>query len=316
MQGGVMAAGSMRKRPCTAVACCFRPVAGRAVSGCYLLFCLLVLSAGIGVAQEDVRYPQRVISLGPINTENIYLLGAGDRLVGNTSYCTRPAAAAAKPKIGSVMQISVEKIISMRPDLVLATELSPRLQLAKLEQLDIPVVRFAHARSFAEICEHFLALGQLLGLDRRAKQILAEIRERVEKVRAAVAGLPEQKVFLQIGTTPLNGSIGSSFTNDFIILGGGTNIVGDQSAAKVDIEKVLTLDPDVIIIAIMGNETGLAARERDRWLQFAQLKAVKNNRVHVIDPDLVCSPSPLTFAASLEQIALLIHPQTKKIPES
>ncbi len=67
------------------------------------------------------QYPQRIVSLGPINTENVFLLGAGDRLVGNTNYCVRPTEARNRAKIGSVMQISLEKILSLKPDLVLAT---------------------------------------------------------------------------------------------------------------------------------------------------------------------------------------------------
>ncbi|MCI5140979.1 MAG: hypothetical protein D3909_04480 [Candidatus Electrothrix sp. ATG1] len=80
-----------------------------------LLLCSLPMS---GQAQEK-SYPQRIISLGPINTENIYLLGAEDRLVGNTNYCVRPEAARNKEKIGSVMQFSIEKILSLQPDLIL-----------------------------------------------------------------------------------------------------------------------------------------------------------------------------------------------------
>jgi ABC-type Fe3+-hydroxamate transport system substrate-binding protein len=278
------------------------------------LLLVVVLLFSTTVTNGSAAYPQRIVSLGPINTENVYLLGAGDRLVGDTSYCNRPLAAVAKAKVGSVMQISVEKIISLQPDLVLATALSPKLQLAKLEEVGIKVARFGHARSFAQICDHFSWLGKLLGLEARAEELLAEIRGRVEAVRAAVAGLPRQKVFLQIGTMPLNGSIGSSFTNDFIAFSGGINIVEDQRFAKVDIEKVFALNPDVIIIAIMGNETGLAAQERERWQQYPELLAVKQKRVHVIDPDLVCSPSPLTFAEALERIALLIHPQLAENP--
>jgi ABC-type Fe3+-hydroxamate transport system substrate-binding protein len=149
-------------------------------------------------AVTAARGPQRIVSLGPINTENIYLLGAQDRLMANTSYCMRPAAAREKPKVGSVMEISVEKIISFRPDLVLATNLSPSGPLAKLSQLGIPVVSPPLADSFAAVCRQFEDLGRLLGLEERAQAVTREARARVAAISQAVAGRPRPKVFLQL----------------------------------------------------------------------------------------------------------------------
>jgi len=132
-------------------------------------------------------YPQRIVSLGPVNTENVYLLGADDRLVANTSYCVRPIAAKDKEKIGSVMQVSVEKIISLHPDLVLATGLTPPQQVKKLEDIGIRVVRFKQPASFIEICDLFLQLGRLLGLEDRAQQIVAQARSEVELLQGRIS---------------------------------------------------------------------------------------------------------------------------------
>jgi iron complex transport system substrate-binding protein len=277
-----------------------------------LLFLIAVLLC-CGFAQDSAaqkqEYPQRIISLGPLNTENVFLLGAGERLVANTSYCTRPEAAKTKEKIGSVMQFSVEKIISLRPDLVLATGLTPEAQLEKLRSLGLRVVRMTQPASFQEICKQFLELGRLLGLEQRAIQVVEQARHSVAAVQQRTAGLERPGVFLQVGARPLFGSVRSSFTHDFIRLAGGRNILADQQVGTTSYEKVLARDPDVILIAIMGTESGTGAGERKKWLSFAPLSAVKNNRVHVIDPDLVCSPSPLTFARTLEVIAGLLHPE-------
>ena len=255
------------------------------------------------------KFPQRIISLGPINTENIYLLGAEDRLVANTSYCIRPEAARQKEKIGSVMQISIEKILSLQPDLILATDLSPPQQLQKLRDLGLKVIQFHQATSFQQICDQFIALGQLLGIEDRAHAVIEEAEKKVAIVKQQAADLPRQKVFLQIGTQPLVGALQNTFTNDFILLSGGVNIIDDQLLGKTKQEKVISENPDVIIIAIMGNESGLAGQEKEKWQAVPVIKAVRDKRVHVLDPYLACSPSPKTFAEALTIIFRLIHPE-------
>ncbi len=277
-----------------------------------IIVCLVLLLSG-GTARAG-EYPERIVSLGPINTENVFLLGAGDRLVGNTYYCVRPEAAKKKKKIGTVLQVSMEKILSLRPDLVLATALTRPEQIRQLQDMGIRVVRFGQPASFAEICGQFIDLGRLLGLEERAREIVRRVQGEVAAIQRQIAPLPRQKVFLQVGSRPLFGSVKSSFTHDFIVLGGGSNIIEDQQSGVTDYEKVIARNPDVIIIAIMGSETGVAAQEKKNWQRLAVLKAVRENRVHVIDPDLVCSPSPATFVQALRIITRLIHPEMEDEP--
>ncbi|MEN8198638.1 MAG: ABC transporter substrate-binding protein [Thermodesulfobacteriota bacterium] len=278
-----------------------------------LILCLF-LFLGVSSAWADsehpqgTEFPQRIVSLGPINTENVYLLGADDRLVANTNYCVRPEAAKEIEKIGSVMQVSIEKIISLQPDLVLATGLTQMEQIRQLQSVGIKVVQFSQPASFAEICSQFLQLGRLLGLEDEAQQIVARARNKVSEVQKQVAPLPGQKVFLQVGATPLFASVPSSFTHDFIILAGGVNIAERQKAGLTSYERVIADNPDVILIAIMGTESGIASTEKEKWLQIPVIRAVQEQRIHLINPDLVCSPSPATFAEALTVIATLIHP--------
>jgi len=256
------------------------------------------------------RFPRRIVSLGPLNTENVYLLGAGDLLVGNTRYCVRPPAARNKVKVGSVLQISVEKVLALRPDLVLATGLTPPALLRQLRRLGIRVVQVKQPDSFAGICRVVEELGSLLGREKQAQEIVSRSRVLVRGVQARVAGRPRPPVFLQVGLEPLFGAVPGSFTHDFIRLAGGVNILEDQENGLVDEERVLARDPEVILIAIMGGESGAAARARRKWERFPALRAVREGRIHILDPDLVCSPSPLTFARTLERIALFLHPQS------
>jgi len=284
-----------------------------------LIYCLphtIVIAALVAIFSvphcHAAAVPQRIVSLGPINTENVFLLGAGDRLIGDTIYCVRPAAARRKAKVGSVMQVSIEKIIALQPDIILATALTPEDQVQQLKKLAYHVVRFRQPGSFAEICRQFVMLGRELGLQERALAIVDDAKRQVDKIKKQSTHLPRPKVFLQVSTHPLFGAVPGSFINDFITLASGINIIADQEKGTTKVEKVIASNPDVIIIAIMGSESGIAGDEKRRWNKFHILNAVRNMRVFIIDPDLACSPSPITFANTLAVVAGMIHPDFKR----
>ena len=277
----------------------------------FLVFILAQLITAAIAASSASAAPLRIISLGPAHTENIFLLGAGNRLVACTLYCTRPEAAMQKEKIGTVMDIDVEKILALRPDLVVATGLTQPRQLEQLRRLAIPVVQFREPKNFAEMCEQFLQLGRILALEEQARTIVLQAREQVDAIRLRVSVLPARTVLLQIGSQPLYASTANSFTHDLIQFGGGRNIAASQPRGNFSDEKVLALNPDVILIAIMGSETGVAGRERTRWQTRTDLKAVQRQEVYIVDPDLICSPTPVSFVEALTLVAGLIHPEVR-----
>ncbi|PHR26713.1 MAG: ABC transporter substrate-binding protein [Desulfotalea sp.] len=278
------------------------------------LFCVLCFFVFVGGLKANVSLPspstlpQRIVSLGPINTENVFLLGAGDRIVGSTVYCVRPAAARKTVKVGSVMHFSLEKLISLQPDLILATGFTQPQQLQKLQSLGLPVVQFGQPHSFSESCAQLVELGRLLGLEAHAKEIVEGLERKVTRIKEKVAPLVKPKVFLQIGSSPLHGVTGNTFSDDYISFSGAINITREQQSGKTNREKVLTENPEVIIIAIMGSEAGVAAKEKVDWQHFTSIQAVQDNRVYVINPDIACSPSPATFVEALQIICSFIHP--------
>ena len=279
-----------------------------------VFFSLLLVCGPIAVlpaTADSKAHPiyERVVSLSPLITENIFLLGAGNSLVGNTIYCQRPEAAQHIEKVGSVQELSLEKIVSLNPQLILASNLTPPQTVEQLRSLALRVETFGQPASFEDICNHFLRLGAILNRNEYAVALVDQARRKVDAVRRAVSSLPRRKVFLQVGAHPLFSSVQSSFTHDFIELGGGINIAGEQKTGAMKTEQVLALNPDLIIIAVMGSENGIGAEEKARWMRFSTLEAVRANQVHVMDPNLVCSPSPTTFADTLVTIARLIHPQ-------
>ncbi len=265
------------------------------------LISVLMLNGGVG-AQS---YPKRIVSLAPTITEKIYLLGAEDRLIADTIYCVVPPEAKQKEKIGTVIQANIEKIISLKPDLVLVSSLSRPRQLRKLENLGIPVVRFNYPKSFSEICQQFLRLGEIIGERNKAERIIYNTKRQVGEISEKTRRLPKKKMFIQLGIKPLFTVTKDSFLNDYIEFCGGANIALDEKSGVYSREKVLAWNPDVIIITTMGMA---GEKEREAWMKYRSIAAVRNNSIHIVDPDKVCSPTPVTFVEALKEIVEIVHP--------
>lgn len=282
----------------------------RGLSGLVVLTSLVFL-AGPGLLAQPVQkagIPRRVVSLSPIITETLYLLGAEDQLIANTSYCNVPEAARFKEKIGTVLQMNVEKILALKPDLVIASALSREKQLRILEEMAVPVMRAENPKTFEQMCEMTLGLGDRLGREARAHDVVATARRQARAILLATAALDKPRVFLQIGIKPLHSANKEMFINEYIRYAGGVNIAGDAGTGVFSREKVLAEDPDVILVATMGSSKKAAVLERDRWMAHKGLMAVQHNRVHVLDAEMICSPTPISFVAGLRKLLPLLHP--------
>jgi iron complex transport system substrate-binding protein len=286
-------------------------VGRRAVVAALLLVLCWPLSSALADEEKSADAGvARIVSLSPQLTENIFLLGAGDRLVGVTLYCFQPEAARSLVQVGSVQEIHIEKIAALRPQLILASDMTSPQQLATLRRLGFRVETFSRTDSFAAICSDFLRLGQLLGLSSKARDVVTWAQRQVDLVQKAVAPFPRRKVLLQVGAQPLFASVPGSFTHDFIELAGGFNIVGDRRSGAISVEQVLALNPEVILISVMGSESGVGKQEQLRWLRFAKtLRAAQTRQVYALPPEDICSPSPQRFARTLIAVARLIHPE-------
>ena len=251
--------------------------------------------------------PQRIISLGPVLTKTLYLLGAGDRLLADTTYCDDPPTEP-KEKIGSLIQVNVEKIISMKPDLVLASQFTKEKQIRILRQFNITVEPFKNPKTFEEICTNTLRLGQLIGASDKAEKIIATAREQVTKVQDLITGLPLKKVFIQIGIKPLHTANEETFVNEFIRFSGGINIAAHENSGVYSREKVVKENPDVILISTMGSSKSAGITEKQQWMVFGTMEAVQQNAIHLLDSEIICSPTPLIFAKGVREITRLLHP--------
>nr|WP_320190337.1 helical backbone metal receptor [uncultured Desulfobacter sp.] len=251
----------------------------------------------------------RVISLSPFITETIYLLGAQDQLLADTTYCTVPPEAAQKEKIGSVTQMNVEKIISMQPDLVISSPLSKKKQLKILRSQGLRIMEIRNPKTFDQMCAITLKIAEALGKAAQCKTLIKQASDDVDRVRRQVDGLIPRRIFIQIGLKPLHTVNKDLFINEYLILANAVNIAEDQPSGIYSREEVIKQNPDVILVATMGSNKKAATLEKKRWMAFASLTSARNNEIHVLDPKVICHPTPVSFASGLKQVAALIHPE-------
>ena len=251
----------------------------------------------------------RIVSLGPIITEELYILGSGEKIVGNTIYCQKPEPAKYKEKVGTIIEHDVEKIVSLKPDIVFATSLTNPNTIEKLKYLKIKVVRFSYAKSFDELCSQLLDLGKYIGKEEIAKNIINDIRKKVKNIRNKTKKLKKPKVVVQVGSNPLWLAIKESYINDLIEFAGGLNIGPSGKSGLYSREKLVKQDPDIIIICEMGVK---GEEEKKEWQKYKSMSAVKHNRIYIIDSYKIGSTTPVSFLEVLNDFVKILHPELEQ----
>lgn len=268
----------------------------------------LVHAASPQKAQKTAT-PQRIVSLSPAVTESLYLLGLEKYVVGVTTYCSRPKEAKNREKVGTIMEPSLEKIVKLQPDLVLAMDLTDRKSVQKMKDLGLNLVTFTIPYTFEGLCDVFVQIGRVTGKFDESKRLAGIAKAKVAAIQKATARLQRPRVLVQIGSKPFYVATKDVFMDDYIGFAGATNIFRDAVSGSVGREAAIVRNPDVIFIVTMGLN---AQNERLAWKRFSTVNAVKNNRIYLIDSDDVCSPTPQSFARSLGEIAALLHPDEAK----
>jgi iron complex transport system substrate-binding protein len=293
----------------------------------YLLSFILVLTLIVNVSlagnfpvtvKDDVgrrvtvsKEPRRLISTAPDVTEILFALGLGDRVVGVTTWCNYPEEAKTKEKIGDFANPNLEKVISLKPDIVIATGGVQRQFIEKLEQLGIPVyVSYPH--NLDEVINSIYRIGRITGAEENAKKLAFDLKLRVAKVTSKVSkARVKPKVFFELWNEPLMSAGPGSFIDDIIRKAGGINIAGSSKSAYpiFSLEQLVKEDPDVII----GAESSMGANPLDvsKRPGWDTLKAVKNKKVFTINDDIVFRAGPRLVLA-LEIIARYLHPELFK----
>ena len=245
---------------------------------------------------------KRIVSLAPSLTMNLYYLDAKDMLVGCTSYC-EIAKPDKKEIIGNIVTVNVEKILSLKPDLVIAMAITKPSIIEKLRKCGIKVELFQTPRSFEEICKQFSQLGNMIGKKEKAATVIAQSKAKVDKIKALHQTSKPGKIFFQIGANPIFSVLPNKFMNEYILDCGGINIAADMHSGTISRESVLQRNPDFIFIITMGI---IGDEEKKIWLKYPVMNAAKNKRIYIIDSNLACAPTPVSFAQTLEMVSKLL----------
>jgi iron complex transport system substrate-binding protein len=260
-------------------------------------------------AGEEVTLAEpaaRVVSLAPANTEIAYAIGAGDRMVGGTSYDDYPEEAKALPKIGDFANPSVEKIVAMQPDLVLAAGGVQDGLRSKLEKLGMQVYVIDPV-TFDGVVDDIRELGQLMGVQDQAEHVAQTMEAAAAAVAAKVGSLDKPVTFVEIYSKPLMTAGSGSFIDDLVTHAGGVNLgaAAGQGYPYYSSETLIDEDP-AVYIAVSGAQS--TPGEIAKRPGYAGLTAVKDGRVYVIDDNLIARPGP-RLVEGLQQLAEMIHPE-------
>jgi iron complex transport system substrate-binding protein len=256
--------------------------------------------------------PQRIVSLAPSNTEILFALGLGDKIVGDTEYCNYPEAAKTKPKVGGFSTVDIEKVVSLRPDLVLATQIHSKTIIPALEKVGLTVVALTPS-SLTGVLDSITLVGKITGQSKEASELIKDLSTRIKAIADKTQKLPpaqRPRVFYVTWHDPLWTAGTGTLSNDVISQAGGQNIASDISGDKtIDLETVINRDPEIIIVSV-----GMGAGEDLPWQyiksesRLKNTQALLNGRLYKIDGDLIHRPGPRIVEA-LEQMAQFIHPE-------
>jgi len=265
------------------------------------------------------RTPQKIISLAPTNTEILFALGLGDRVVGVTKYCDYPSEAKEKPNVGGFSTPNIEEIIALSPDLIMAAPRHEDEIIPQLEARGLTVLGLA-PKTLDLMFDAITLVGEVTREEEKSAELLTDLQNRIKAVTDKTNSLPEDKrplVFYLTWHDPLKTSGLGTLAQEIIEKAGGRNIFSDVSGIQsVNLETLVARDPQVMIAGI-----GMGSGE-DKTLQYltteSRLKnteAGKNDRIYGIDMDITGRGGP-RLVDGLEQFARCIHPEIFGPPES
>ena len=249
--------------------------------------------------------PRRIVSLAPSLTEILFALDAGDAVVGVTDFDDYPPEAGTKPSVGGGIDPNLEAIVALRPDLVfVSADANQWGTISQLERLHIPVFGVNPA-GVEGVFESIQKVGRVVGRERQAAALSAEMRRRMEAVSEKVSGRSRPKVLCAVWIDPLIVAGRGNVIDDLIRMAGGINIVERPGFPRYGLEAVFDNPPDVILLAVDrgGPGDGEALRRLPVW---KELRAVREGAVRAIDAGVVNRPGPRIVTA-LELFARALH---------
>jgi iron complex transport system substrate-binding protein len=238
---------------------------------------------------------QRFISLSPAATEILFALGLKDEIIADTTFCNFPEEAKKLPKVGTFSEPNIEKILSLKPDIIFTTGLEQAPSVARLQSLGLKVIVSDPKNTF-EFFASIMQIGKATSREEAAGLLIETMQKRIDAVKSQVAMIPQDKrpkVFIEIWYDPIMTAGPNSIVNEILTIAGANNIAYDTNRpySRFSAEAIIQRNPDVIILGYMAkkNTKDLVSKR----LGWKNINAIKNNRViSDIDPDLILRPSP------------------------
>jgi iron complex transport system substrate-binding protein len=257
---------------------------------------------------------QRIISLAPSNTEILFTLGVGDRVIGRDTFSDYPESAQDVQDVGNFFDNwDTETILTLEPDLILVTELATPEQIQSLENLDLTVFAVPNPTTLEEMYENIELIARFTGTEQAADALIADLKDRVAAVEEKISPLEDRPVlFYELdGTDPSAPwtSGPGTFLDQLISMAGGQNAGSDlyDQWAQINLEELIIQDPEIILLgdALYGGVTPEDVASRPGW---ESLSAVQNERIYPFDDNLVSRPGP-RLVDGLEALAEFLHPE-------
>ena len=284
-----------------------------------LLTLLLAMSVGLHLsvgldfsrAIHAQSRPERIISIIPSTTEMLFAMGAGPRVIGVGNFDRYPPEAQTRAKVGGLIDPDVERILSLRPDLVVVYGTQTDLR-TQLERAKIPMFLYQHA-GLADITQTIRELGARIGSAKEANALAGRIEGEIADVRKRVAGQPRPRTLLVFGRDAetlrgiyASGAVG--FLHDMLEAAGGTNVFADveRQSIQTTSELAVARAPDVII-EIGIDTASTSVRNLRAWDSLPSIPAVRNKRIYELRGDGMMNPGP-RIAASVRRVAEVLHP--------
>ena len=263
------------------------------------------------------RIPERIVSLAPSNTEILFAIGAGDRVVGVTDYCNYPPEVIEKKRrgeiksVGGYSTVNVERVLALKPDLVVASYGNSLQTIELLRSYGLNVIAF-NPKNVSDVMRSIILIGYATGNYEEAKKLVIEMVNRIQEVEEKVKDKRRMRVAHIVWHDPIWVSGRNTFIDDVIRLAGGENAFDFDGWRVISVEDLIKANPEVIIV---NSGTGMSSSGVNviyNWVmsdkRLKVIDAVKNGRVYVINADIICRPSYRVVDA-VEEIAKLLHPE-------
>lgn len=254
--------------------------------------------------------PERFVSLAPSNTEMLYTCGLESKLVGVTTFCNYPEEVKDKEKVGGFSDPSIEKVVSLEPDLVLATTIHNKF-LDEMENLGLTVL-VMNAGSVKEVMDEIQLIGKVSGNVDESQQAVSQMQSKIDQVKQALKDVSDDekvKVFYLLWDEPVMTIGPNTLLNDVITLAGGISVSRDADTdyPTYSLEALVDKDPEAIVFTVMGTGGGIDPEKIKEQAGWSVISAIKNNRIYGIDDDLMSRPGP-RIVEGLMETARALYP--------